>query len=101
MYVMSGAQFVVIADRDVVIFKLLEPPSLPTPVSADPDDDKFLAAAQSAQVPVIVSGDRHLLEVTCCRRSSCSPHGSLSVATLQRYAQAVGCELQTKLVPQK
>ena len=25
---MPGAQFVVIADRDVVIFKLLEPPSL-------------------------------------------------------------------------
>ncbi|HET8554587.1 MAG TPA: helix-turn-helix transcriptional regulator [Rhodanobacteraceae bacterium] len=24
-----------------------------------------------------------------------------SVATLQRYAQAVGCELQVKLVPQK
>src|SRR5690349_10214870 len=33
-------------------------------VSADPDDDKFLAAAVAANVPVVVSGDQDLLEVS-------------------------------------
>lgn len=42
--------------------EIIEAPSLPTPVSADPDDDKFLACASAASVPIIVSGDRDLLE---------------------------------------
>jgi predicted nucleic acid-binding protein len=33
-------------------------------VSDDPDDDKFLACARSAGVPIVVSGDKHLLEVS-------------------------------------
>ena len=33
-------------------------------VSEDPADDAFLAAAVAAGVPVIVSGDRHLLDVS-------------------------------------
>ena len=33
-------------------------------VSADHDDDKFLAAAVASSVRVIVSGDRHLLDVS-------------------------------------
>lgn len=33
-------------------------------VSADPDDDKFLATARSAGASMIVSGDRHLLDVS-------------------------------------
>ena len=37
---------------------------LPAPVSKDPDDDKFLAAANAADVPVIISGDRDLLDVS-------------------------------------
>ncbi|MDX2206117.1 MAG: putative toxin-antitoxin system toxin component, PIN family [Gemmatimonadales bacterium] len=37
---------------------------LPAPVSADPDDDKFLAAAVAAGVQVVISGDRHLLDVS-------------------------------------
>ena len=37
---------------------------LPTGVSADPDDDKFLAAAVASGVQVLVSGDRHLLDVS-------------------------------------
>ena len=37
---------------------------LAEPVSEDPDDDKFLACAKSAGVSVIVSGDKHLLEVS-------------------------------------
>ena len=32
-------------------------------VCADSDDDKFFACAFAAQVPIIVSGDKHLLDV--------------------------------------
>jgi len=42
---------------------VVDAPPLLAPVSADPDDDKFLAAAVAAGASVIVSGDRHLLEV--------------------------------------
>lgn len=35
------------------------------------------------------------------RLESANKKHAPSVATLQRYAQAVGCELQVKLVPQK
>jgi putative PIN family toxin of toxin-antitoxin system len=33
-------------------------------VSADPDDDKFLAAAIAADVDIVVSGDQDLLDVS-------------------------------------
>jgi putative PIN family toxin of toxin-antitoxin system len=36
-------------------------PPLPEPVCTDPDDDKFFACAVAAKVPLIVSGDKHLL----------------------------------------
>jgi putative PIN family toxin of toxin-antitoxin system len=42
--------------------ELVEAPALPQPVSADPDDDKFLACAIAAAVPMIVSGDKDLLD---------------------------------------
>jgi uncharacterized protein len=38
--------------------------ALPEPVCADPDDDKFLACAIAGKSKVIVSGDRHLLQVS-------------------------------------
>ena len=38
--------------------------SLAEPVSADPADDMFLAAAVAANVNTLVSGDQHLLDVT-------------------------------------
>jgi predicted nucleic acid-binding protein len=38
-------------------------PELPEPICADHDDDKFLACAIAASVPVIVSSDRALLRV--------------------------------------
>ncbi|HEV8240795.1 MAG TPA: putative toxin-antitoxin system toxin component, PIN family [Thermoanaerobaculia bacterium] len=41
--------------------EIVEPNALPEPVCSDPDDDKFLACAIAAEVPVIVSGDKHLL----------------------------------------
>ena len=32
-------------------------------VAADPDDDKYLAAALEGRAPFVVSGDRHLLDI--------------------------------------
>jgi putative PIN family toxin of toxin-antitoxin system len=39
-------------------------PDLPEPVCVDPDDDKFLACALAGKVKYIISGDKHLLQVT-------------------------------------
>ena len=39
-------------------------PPLPDPVCQDPDDDKFLACALASGSVIIVSGDKHLLEVS-------------------------------------
>lgn len=44
--------------------EIVEAPGLAEGVSEDPDDDKFLACAKSAGVSVIVSGDKHLLQVS-------------------------------------
>lgn len=44
--------------------EVVEAPPLPQPVSRDADDDKFLACALAAGVDIVVSGDRHLLEVS-------------------------------------
>lgn len=41
--------------------EIVEAPVLPSPVSSDPDDDKFLACAVAGGVAAIVSGDRDLL----------------------------------------
>jgi putative PIN family toxin of toxin-antitoxin system len=67
--------------------ELVDAPSeLPTPVSEDPDDDKFLACAAAARVSVIVSGDPHLLAV--------SGWGGIEVlkprAFVERYVQDTG-----------
>jgi predicted nucleic acid-binding protein len=43
--------------------EFVAPDHLDEAVSADPDDDKFLACARASGVRVIVSGDKHLLEV--------------------------------------
>lgn len=40
---------------------LCEPVKLPSAISRDPDDDKFIAAAISGNAKVIVSGDQDLL----------------------------------------
>lgn len=40
--------------------EFIETPALPAPVSADADDDKFLACASAAGAAVIVSGDKDL-----------------------------------------
>ena len=43
---------------------VLAAPPFPAPGGAGPDDDKFLAAAVAAGVQILVSGDRHLLDVS-------------------------------------
>ncbi len=43
--------------------KLFPNSHLPKPVSRDPDDDKFIACAITAQAKFIVSGDQDLLEI--------------------------------------
>ena len=40
---------------------VVEAAQLDAPVSADPDDEQFLAAAQTGDAAWIVSGDKHLL----------------------------------------
>ena len=42
---------------------LVTPFAIPTAVSADPDDDQVIAAAVAAHAELIVSGDRHLLDL--------------------------------------
>ena len=55
--------FLAILDVLAVNSPIINAPPLPAPVSADPDDDKFLAAAVASGVRLIVSGDKHLLKV--------------------------------------
>lgn len=43
---------------------IVDAPQLAGPVSDDPKDDMFLAAALTAQSQIIVSGDKHLLAVS-------------------------------------
>lgn len=43
---------------------IVDAPALAERVSADLDDDKFLACALAARTPLIVSGDKHLLHVS-------------------------------------
>jgi putative PIN family toxin of toxin-antitoxin system len=47
--------------------KMVHARSLSDPVCADPDDDKFFACALASKSKVIVSGDKHLLKVSCFR----------------------------------
>ena len=41
----------------------MTPFAIPTAASADPDDDQVIAAAVAAHAELIVSGDRHLLDL--------------------------------------
>ncbi len=43
---------------------VVDAPLLDAPVSADPDDEQFLAAARAGDAAWIVSGDKHLLAVS-------------------------------------
>ena len=56
-YVFHRAEFVIPAEPLAV-------------VSADPKDDKFLEAAVAGEADLIVSGDRHLLDLLAFRQAS-------------------------------
>ncbi len=43
---------------------IIEARDLEEPVCADPDDDKFIAAALESSSKVIITGDTHLLDVS-------------------------------------
>lgn len=47
----------------VVEADMIQPEALKEPVSADPDDDMFIACALTSGARLIVSGDKHLLDV--------------------------------------
>lgn len=42
---------------------MVKPDALDDGMCADPDDDKFIACALAAGTKLIVSGDKHLLDV--------------------------------------
>lgn len=44
--------------------EIVSAPDLTESVCEDPDDDKFLACARAAGVPLIISGDKHLHRVS-------------------------------------
>jgi putative PIN family toxin of toxin-antitoxin system len=44
--------------------EIIQASQLPKQVCEDPDDDKFIACAPSSQVDIIISGDKHLLDVS-------------------------------------
>lgn len=48
----------------VIYAEMVVAPPLPEPVCADPDDDKFLACAITSNTRIVVSGDKHLLQVS-------------------------------------
>ena len=52
-----------IIDFLVVEATVVSAPDLSERISADPDDDKFLACAIASSTQLIISGDRHLLDV--------------------------------------
>jgi putative PIN family toxin of toxin-antitoxin system len=49
--------------RYLNVVVVVEPSSVPRVVPDDPDDDQVLACALAAQVEMIVSGDKHLLDL--------------------------------------
>lgn len=62
----------------------VQPAVLPESVSVDPDDDKFIAAAIGGRGKVIVSGDKHLLDV--------SGHRGVRVLKPADFASEVGSQ---------
>jgi len=56
---LSGVIELVTINADLYVAKKLN-----APISRDPDDDKFIACALSADVKIIVSGDEDLLTIS-------------------------------------
>ena len=56
---------------------ICQPPKLTEPVCTDTDDDKFIACAIASKTKIIISGDKHLLDV--------SGHKGIEVFTPRRF----------------
>ncbi|HSV99055.1 MAG TPA: putative toxin-antitoxin system toxin component, PIN family [Sedimentisphaerales bacterium] len=59
-----GVDILPLIDLVMVRSQIVRTPSLPKPVCDDPKDDVFLACALVGKTQTIVSGDRHLLDVS-------------------------------------
>ena len=59
-----GATFEPVLTLIAMNAMIVDAPPLAAPVSDDPDDDMFLAAALASRTQLIVSGDRDLLRVS-------------------------------------
>ncbi len=59
----SGLTLDDLLGRYLNVAVVVEPSSVPREVPDDPDDDQVRACALAAQVELIVSGDRHLLDL--------------------------------------
>jgi len=59
--------------------EICQPKEPPAPVCQDPDDDMFIACAITSDVKVIVSGDKHLLDV--------SGYNGIEVLSPRRFAE--------------
>jgi len=60
---------------------LVEPSHTPRLVADDPEDDKFLAAAEAGNAGWIVTNDRHLLAL--------DPHGPIRIVPPGRFVKLV------------
>ncbi len=43
--------------------RMVEPEAIDKQICEDPDDDKFIAAAIGGEIEIVISGDKHLLDV--------------------------------------
>lgn len=57
-------------------------PPLPQPAASDPDDDAVLACAIAVKATAIVSGDRHLLDL--------STYAGIPILDVHQFLQRVG-----------
>lgn len=64
-----------------VLCIVVDAPPLPQPVVSDPDDDAVLACAVAANAEVVVSGDRHLLDL--------SVYDGIQILDVHRFLQRV------------
>ena len=64
---------------------ICQPQELINPVCADPDDDKFIACAIASKTKIIVSGDKHLLDV--------SGYQGIEVLTPRRFLKTSEIEI--------
>jgi uncharacterized protein len=63
----TGIDISDVLDLLLVKAEMIDAGTLPESVSADADDDKFIACAVAGSLQIIVSGDRHLLDISTYR----------------------------------